>query len=215
MAFFQGLDEIFQVVGQPLFFFVDIQLFDVVNQFLFQAVFVIIHFQCLLKSLHDALFDAPHTFLLIRLYFCQEAGNVGNLLAEFFLQRNAFLASELHQRVQGTLDSFVRQSPFFIRKLLHFVLGQDVGQAQKGAKPIGWLGDARGRGNFFNPLVIGLHQSRVDGSSRGGSFLFLYPQAKVHLAAFERARYLRPDFHLLFTIKRRDAGGQIQRLTVE
>ena len=36
VAAFQRADEIFQVVGEALFFLVDIQLFDVVDQFLFQ-----------------------------------------------------------------------------------------------------------------------------------------------------------------------------------
>ena len=43
VAAFQRADEIFQVVGETLFFLVDIQLFDVVDELLLQAVLVIIH----------------------------------------------------------------------------------------------------------------------------------------------------------------------------
>lgn len=35
--------EIAQVIGQTLFFFVDVQLFDVIDEFLFQSVLVVVY----------------------------------------------------------------------------------------------------------------------------------------------------------------------------
>ena len=43
VAAFQRTDKIFQMVAKALFLLVDIQLFDIVNQLLLQAVFVVVH----------------------------------------------------------------------------------------------------------------------------------------------------------------------------
>ena len=80
-----SIDEVFQVVTQTLFFFVDIQFLNVVDEFLFQTVLVIVHADGLFQSIRDAFFDFFYTLFFVRINRSQQLGNIGNLFAELLL----------------------------------------------------------------------------------------------------------------------------------
>ena len=72
VAAFQRADEIFQVVGEALFFLVDIQLFDVVDQLLFQSVLVVVRVQRLFERVGDTFLDFLHPFFFVRSYLFEQ-----------------------------------------------------------------------------------------------------------------------------------------------
>ena len=80
-----SINEVFQVVAQALFFFVDIQFLNVIDEFLLQTVLVIVHADGLFQSIRDAFFDFLYTLFFVRINRSQQLGNIRNLFAELLL----------------------------------------------------------------------------------------------------------------------------------
>ena len=89
-----GLAEILQVVGKALLLLADVELLDVVDEFLLQAVLVVIHIRNLLQTVNDVLSDLLHASLLVWLDAGKESLDVIHLLSKFLLESGSFLLAE-------------------------------------------------------------------------------------------------------------------------
>ena len=67
-----GFAEVGEVVAESLLFLVDVELFDVVNQLLFQTVLVIIHTDGLFQCSSNLFADFGHTFHFVRFDFLHQ-----------------------------------------------------------------------------------------------------------------------------------------------
>ena len=138
MTVFHGLHEIFQVVGQTLFLFVDIQFLDIINHFLLQAVLVVFHIGNRFQGFHQTLADALGGGLLVwfgaaflvLLYAFPQLAYVLYVRGEFLLQCGTFLFAEVHELADGFLDGSPYGCPFLLVQFFHFRTGHDVRQAQ-------------------------------------------------------------------------------------
>ena len=130
MTVFHGLHEIFQVVGQTLFLFVDIQFLDIINHFLLQAVLVVFHIGNRFQGFHQTLADAFGAALLVWFDAFQQIAYVLYFLGEFLLQCGTFLFAEVHELADGFLDGSPYGCPFLLVQFFHFRTGHDVRQAQ-------------------------------------------------------------------------------------
>ena len=70
-----------------MFLLTNIKLFDVIDEFLLQTVFIIFHIRNLLQTFNDALANLWYTALLIRLNTLHISLNVIKLLIKLLLKR--------------------------------------------------------------------------------------------------------------------------------
>ena len=82
------------MIAKALFFFVYIQFFDIINQFLFQTVLVIIYAQRLFECVRDAFFHLFYPFFLIRSDLFEQQRDIRNLFAELLFQCGTFLFAD-------------------------------------------------------------------------------------------------------------------------
>ena len=195
VAAFQRADEIFQVVGEALFFLVDIQFFDVVNQFLFQTILVRV--QRLFECVGDTFLDFLHPFFFVRSYLFEQQCDVSYLFAELLFQCGAFLFAEVYQMTDCFENGGTYHFPFFFRQLLDFSLRHNVRHTEQRLKPVGGDGDAEIFRDRLNLFVVAFHQHLVDRSRAFRTLFFLYPEAEVHLSTFQHFGDFVADFDLL------------------
>ena len=98
MSFCHSLAEVSQVIGKTLLLLTDVQLLDVVDEFLLKSVLVILYVGYLLESIDNACAYFFNTCLLEWLDAEQELLYIVNLFAEFLLQRSALLGSDCKVR---------------------------------------------------------------------------------------------------------------------
>lgn len=91
----------FQVVGKALLLLADVELLDVVDEFLLQAVLVVIHIRNLLQSVNDVLSDLLHASLLVWFDASQERLDVIHFLSKFLLKSGSFLLAEGYEMVHS------------------------------------------------------------------------------------------------------------------
>ena len=215
VAAFQRADEIFQVVGEALFFLVDIQLFDVVDQFLFQPILVVVRVQRLFERVGDTFLDFLHPFFFVRSYLFEQQCDVSYLFAELLFQCGAFLFAEVYQMTDCFENGGTYHFPFFFRQLLDFSLRHNVRHTEQRLKPVGGDGDAEIFRDRLNLFVVAFHQHLVDRSRAFRTLFFLYPEAEVHLSTLQHFGDFVADLDLFFTISRSDASGKIHCFAVE
>ena len=103
------------MVGETLFFLVDIQLFDVVDQFLFQSVLVVVCVQRLFERVGDTFLDFLHPFFFVRSYLFEQQCDVSYLFAELLFQCGTFLFAEIYQMINRFKHRGVHYFPFLFR----------------------------------------------------------------------------------------------------
>ena len=72
--------EVFQMVGKSLFFFADVEFLNIVNELLFQAVFVVVNAFQFFQTLCQALADLFNARFLKRFDFSEKTLNVVDFL---------------------------------------------------------------------------------------------------------------------------------------
>ena len=175
------------MIAKTLFFFVHIQLFDVVDEFLLQAVLVIIHTQRLFQSIGNTFLHFGYTLFLIGSDSLQQMGDVGDLLTELLFKGSSFLLTEVHQRTDSLFHSRINHSPFFLTQFLRFILGHHIRHAEQRGKPVRRIRYRYSKifGYGTNLLVVSLHQCLIDGSGTFRTLFLFYPKAEIHLSAFQ------------------------------
>ena len=103
------------MIAKALFFFVYIQFFDIINQFLFQTVLVIIYAQRLFECVRDAFFHLFYPFFLIRSDLFEQQRDIRNLFAELLFQCGTFLFAEIYQMINRFKHRGVHYFPFLFR----------------------------------------------------------------------------------------------------
>ena len=132
----ERLAEVFQVIGQSLLLFTDVQLLDIVDELLLQPVLVVVDLRDLFQPFDDCLFNLWYTALLVRLDRLQQCLDVVDLLVELLLQRGTFLTAESLQVSKGSLNASADGSPLLFAEFLFFRLAERVGQAQQHVVPV-------------------------------------------------------------------------------
>ena len=131
-----GFTEIVQVIAQTLLLFVDIQFFDIIDQLLFQTVFVVIGVEGLFQCLCNAFTDFRHTLFLERFDGFQQVFDVVDFFCEFLFQGQTFLLAEVGQVLQGLLYGLAYRTPFFFGQFLDVDFRQYIGHAEQRGKPV-------------------------------------------------------------------------------
>ena len=86
MPFFKhSLTEIVEMVGKSLFLFAYVEFLDVVDEFLFEAVFVVFHFGDCIQAVYYSLPYFLHPCFLEWFNLAHELFNIVNFLAKFLL----------------------------------------------------------------------------------------------------------------------------------
>ena len=201
------------MVRQTLFFLVDVEFFDVVNQFLFQAILVVIDPRNRVQALDDALADFLDAKLLVRFDLSQQLLDIVDFLGEFPLQSRAFLPTESDECVECLPDSRRHHFPLVVAK--HFSLGSrcHVGHPHQRLKPVLRLWNTEFLGHLLHLPKVIFRQRSVDLCRVAADFL--RPNRKLHFSAFQRLRHLLPKFHFLLAIERHDARCEVELLRVE
>ena len=202
------------MVGEPLLLLANVELLDVVYQFLLQTVLVVFHVGYSLQPFHNPRLYLLHARLLIRLYAFEQSGNVVYLLRELPLQCRTLLIAEPDERVYRLVNRLASDIPLLIVELLHIAFCRHVRHAQQCQKPVLRFGNARRRSDVLYLPVVVLHQCGVYWSGVCGG-VFLYPYGEIHLTAYQSCRYRLPYLHLLLAVKRCYAGGKVERFAVE
>ena len=203
---FERADKVFQVIGKTLLFFVDIEFLDVIDKFLFQAVLVIIHTQCLFKRIGDTVLYLAYPFLLVGSHRFEQPCYILYLLTEFLFERCALLLAEVYQMIDSLFHCRMHHCPFLIAQLLSLILRHYIRHTEQRGKPVGRFGNTGSRRNFLNPFVISLHQFLIDRSGQLFRIFLLNPKAEIDLAPFQHFGYFVTDFHFLFPVKRSNTG---------
>ena len=121
-----GFAEVGEVVGEALLFLVDVQLFDVVDKLLFEAVLVIIHADGLFECGGNLFADFGHTFRFIRFDFLHQCLDVVQLFVELLFKGGTFLDAEIGDLHDGLVDGLAHDSPFLFAQFLDVYLGQHI-----------------------------------------------------------------------------------------
>ena len=208
-----GLAEILQVVGKALLLLADVELLDVVDEFLLQAVLVVIHIWNLLQSVNDVLSDLLHASLLVWFDASQERLDVIHFLSKFLLKSGSFLLAEGYEMVHSLANCIFCHFPLLIAQFFHIRLRCYIRKTQQSAVPVGWLRNACFSRNLLDLLVIILYKRRVDRSGICSSIL-INPDGEVNLASFQIFRDILTDFHLLLSIERSNTSREVKRLAI-
>ena len=201
------------MVRQTLLLLADVQLLDIVDELLFQAVLVVLSARNLLQAIDDALTDLLHTRLLVGFYRCQQLFDVINLLAKLLLQSGTLLCTEVHQMLHSLLYTTLHDLPLLVTEQLYLRLCQHVGHAHQQRHPVGvrhlvFLGKA------CQLLIVVLHQCLVDLRSIDSSILF-YPDVKLYLTSDDTLGNELTNLHLLLSVERSNTCRQVKLLRVE
>ena len=166
-----GFAEVGKVVGEALLFLVDVQLLDVVYQFLFQTVLVIIHADGLFECSGNFFTDFGHTFHFVRFDILHQCFDVVQLFVEFLFKGGSFLDAEVGDLVNGFVDGLAYDGPFLVAQFLDVDFGQYVRHAKQGGKEVGRHRNVRSGSNILELFVVIAHQRSIDRSCHFGSFL--------------------------------------------
>ena len=211
----EGLAEVVEVVGEALLLFVDVELLDVVDELLLEAVAVVVGAEGLLEVVEDAGTDVLDALFFVGLDGVEEGFDVIDFLAELLLESGALLAAELDEAVDGLARGGEGDVPLLVGEFGGGRACQHVGQAHEhGREGDGREGEAVGLLQLAELFVVGFQQLAVDG--RGGSRgVFFNPQVELHLAALEHRGNQGAQLHLLLLIERGDARREVELLAVE
>ena len=183
LVFVHCLAEVVQVVCQSLFLLADVQLLDVVYQFLFKSVLVIFHLGYACQSVDDALAYLFHSRLLVWFDFSQQFFDIVNLLLELPLQGGTFLSAECQELFQCVVYALSYPGPFLVGQFLYLRPCHHVRHAQNGGEDVLWLWNAGGGYNVAYLFIVGFHQLLV--YRRGvRRRVFLRPDGEIHLSSF-------------------------------
>ena len=199
------------MVRQTLLLLADVELLDIIDQFLLQAVTVVLHPRNLLQTVNDAGLDLFHTALLVRLDGCQQTGDVVNLLRKLLLKGGTLLLAEVHEAVEGLLHGSLHCQPFLVVQLFHVRLCQHVRHPQQRIEVVFRHRDTRLFRDGLDLLVIILHEGRIDRRWIHSHILF-YPHTHVHLTTDESLGNHLAHLHLLLTVERCNTGVQVKLL---
>ena len=203
------------MVGQSLLLLADVQLLDVVNHLLLQAVLVVVDAFERGQPLYDALAYLLRARGLEGFDACKQASDVVQLLLEFPLQGSTFLDAEVNETLYAFLHNALHLRPFFVAQFrLHLVVAQHFGHPHQYVPPVLWLGYEILFAHVHNLLAIVVCRLAVDGQC-GSSVLLLHPKVEIHLATFEHLGNHASYLHFLLAIAGCNACGQVQRLAVQ
>ena len=99
-----ALLEVVAMLAQANLFFSDIEFFEIENQFLLEAVFVILAACELLQVLDKAAFNHLVAVFLERLHLAQISENQFDAFQKVFLKYSTFLGSEIISDFKGFLQ---------------------------------------------------------------------------------------------------------------
>ena len=203
------------MVGEALFLLVDVELLDVVDHLLLEAVAVHLHFGDGVEAVDDAGAYLLHAGRLKGFYLCEQGAYVGNLLLELTLQRGALLAAEVHEGFDGAVCHAGGYGPLLIGELHSLAARQHVGQAQKRGypAPLG-LVEVVVADDAADLVDIGFQDGAVDGCG-GIVVVALDVKAEVHLAALQLRTDECAQLHLLLAVDGGDARLQVEGLAVD
>ena len=208
-----GLAEILQMIGQALLLLADVQLLNIIYQFLLQAVLVVFCPGNLLQAVDDALANLLYPTLLVWFYRQHQPFNIVSLLGKLLLQGRTLLGTEIHQMLYSLADTLSRHGPFLITENLNLCLRQHVRHAHQRRHPV------RTRqlmvvGKAAQLLVVAVHQRRIHRHSICRSILF-HPEAELHFSAYDPLGNQLTDFHFFLAIDWSNTCGQVKLLGVE
>ena len=203
------------MIGKALLLLADVELLDVVDHLLLQAVLVVLHVGDGGQPFHDALAYLLHALFLVGFDAGQQSGDVVQLLLDLLLQSLALLPAECHELVDGRLHDAASHLPLFFRKFLLCLSAQeDVRHADERVPVVVRLGDVILRRDVLHLAVVGGHKLGIDGTGRCLVLLFR-PEIELHLAALQGLRYHGPHLHFLLAIGGRHTCRKVESLTVE
>ena len=121
-----GFAEVSEVVGEALLFLVDVQLFDVVDQFLLQAVLVVVHADGLFEGSRNLFADFGYTFHFVRLDILHQCFDVVQFFVEFLFEGSTFLNAEVGNLSDGLVNRLTDYTPFFFGQFLDVYFSQYI-----------------------------------------------------------------------------------------
>ncbi len=210
---FQHLDKIVEVGAEADFLLGDVELLDVEDEFLLEAVAVEV---VLLDELVErALQPFAHLFdaaCFVRLQGRQSFSDTGDAFTQVLAQSLPFVLPEFVETMHRFLQTTQERVPFFFRQTVSFI-HQHLGQAEQDLEIIIRLLQAEGLLGRLQLRVIRLEQRQVHGSTLT-RFLRLDPDRAFHLAAFDKTVQLGAQLEFLFPVLRGQAEGQVEELAV-
>ena len=202
------------MIGQSLLLLADVQLLDIIDEFLLQPVLVVVDLRDLFQAFDDRLFDLRHAALLEGLDRLQQCLDIVDLLVELLLQCGTFLTAESLQVSKSSLNTRTYGRPLLVTEFLFLRFPESVGQTQQHIVPVLRLRNAGFGRDRFDLLIVRLYNLGVDGHT-GLCVVFLNPNREVHFATDERFGNHLSDLHLLFAVDGSDACGKVEGLAVE
>ena len=132
----QGFAEIFQVVSQALLLFANVELLDIINQFLLKAVLIILNVGYALQAINNAGTYLLNTSFLPRLNAVQQLLNVVNLLSKLLLKGSTLLLTEVDQFVNSLFNSGTGYGPLSVRVVTSGIRSNSVNQSAGTGMPV-------------------------------------------------------------------------------
>ena len=109
----EGFHEIVEMLGEALFFLIDVEFLNVENHFLFQTRTVILGLRELCEIVHDAGADAFNALGFVAGHASQQGANVLDAYGEKLFKFGSFGATVLQQSVDGFIDGAHGSFEFF------------------------------------------------------------------------------------------------------
>ena len=153
------------MVGETLLFLTDIELFNVVNHFLLQAVFVVVNGSNLFEIRNNALTNLLHAGCFVRFNAMEQCFDVIDFFIEFLGKCLTLLLAEGNEIGYCFIDGFFHYHPFLIRQFLDFNRSHGIGQTKHGGDEVLlWVFDIQFLANGLNLLNIICNYGTIDGS---------------------------------------------------
>ena len=195
--------------------FADVKFLNVVNEFLLQAVLVVVHAFEFAQSVFQALANACHAALFVRFNLAQQAAYALNAGRKLDAQCCPLLGSELSEMRQRLGYSGAGCLPLLVGEFFSFGTLRHFGQAhQHLPQVVAGHGQPRALADGLHLLHITLHGV---GIQRAGSLAAraLRPEREVHFAAQQAVGNEAAYFNFFFPVERGDAGGKVKAFAVK
>ena len=107
------------MVGEALFFFVDIKLLNIEDEFLFQSVLVVVNALEFCQPFLEPFPNFLYTALFEGFDACEQTLNGINVLVEFYGKGFAFLSAEIHKSLDSPVYGIFDHFPLFVAEFFH------------------------------------------------------------------------------------------------
>ena len=181
-------EEVSEVVRQPILLLVDVQLLEVIDQLLLEAVAIVLHLTDLFQVLRQATANLLHALLFVRIHLTKQIADDADLLLKDTAEHGALLRAEVDQPRDGLADSAVHRLPFRLTHLAGLTAHR-LGQPEQRSEPVRRLGHAEATRQLVNLLVVTRDGRRID--PRGGIPADVFHvNVQIHFATLQTLQQL-------------------------